>query len=89
MPRPLPTERQRRERALQHAIARARVDQDLPKDRDVADRLGLSYVTYSKRKKDPYRAYGFELAADTAQKLKFTGKELCAICGVPYAPVEE
>lgn len=85
MPRLRLTEQQQREKALQRAIARARVDMDLPLDQDVAQTLGMGQSAFSKRKKEPYRGFGFDQVSQMARKLHFTGKELCEIVGVPYA----
>lgn len=89
MPKLRMTDQQKREKALAKATVRAQVDEELPRDQDVAERLGITPGAYAKRKLNPYRAYGFEEAGNMARKLKFTGRELCEICGVPYAPVEE
>lgn len=84
MPRLRMTEQQQREKALQRAIARARVDMDLPLDQDVADTLGLKRATFSDRKKDLYKGFGFDRASQIARQLRFTGRELCEIIGIPY-----
>ena len=89
MPKMRMTEQQKRERALAVAVARARVDLDLPLDRDVSESLGESTATHSYRKKNPYRLYGWEEAGNMARRLHFTGREVCAILGVPYAPAED
>ncbi len=89
MPRPRLTDQQQREKALQRAIARARVDMDLPRDQDVAKTMGMGQSTYAKRKKDLYRGFGFDRASKLARQLHLTGKEICEIVGVPYSPEGE
>lgn len=76
MPRPRLTEQQQR----------AMADMDLPHDMDVAQVLGLGKTVYSKRKQDPYHGFGFDRASQLARQLQFTGREVCKIMGVPYAP---
>lgn len=80
------TEQQRREKALLRAIARAKVDMDLPRDGDVALALCISPSTYSNHKSNPYVGFGFDRVARLVRALQFTGEELCEIFGVPYAP---
>lgn len=89
MPRPRMTEQQQREKALQRAVARAKVDMDLPRDQDVAQTIGMGQSAYSKRKQDLYRGFGFDRASQFARRLHLTGKEVCEIIGVPYAPEGE
>lgn len=84
MPKLRLTEQQRREKALQRAIARARVDLDLPLDGDLCVYLKIPTSTFSRVKREPYRGFGFEKAAHLARELEFTDRELCEICGVPY-----
>lgn len=80
------SERQRREKALDVAIAKAKVMLGLPHDIDVADALGMDKGAYSARKaRGLYRGFGFDKAAELAQRLHFTGREVCEIMGVPYA----
>lgn len=86
MPRPRLTDRQQREKALQRAVARARVDLDLPRDQDMAQALGMGQSALSKRKQDLYRGFGFDRASQLARQLHLTDKEVCEIVGVPYAP---
>ena len=89
MPKMQMTEQQKRERALALAMARARVELNLPLDQDLCAHLGESKSTFSGRKKDPYRLFGWAEAGKLARKLKVTGKEVCDILGVPYAPAAE
>lgn len=84
MPKLRLTEQQRREKALQRAIARARVDLDLLLDGDLCVYLHIPTSTYSRVKREPYRGFGFEKAGHLARELEFTDRELCEICGVPY-----
>lgn len=84
MPKLRLTEQQRREKALQRAIARARVDLDLPQDSDLCDYLNIPRSTYTRYKREPYHGFGFDQAAHLARALGFTGRELCEICGIPY-----
>lgn len=89
MPRPRLTDQQRREKALQRAVARARVDLDLPRDQDMARALGMGQSTFSKRKQDLYHGFGFDRASQLARQLHLTGKEVCEILGVPYTQERE
>lgn len=89
MPRLRMTDQQQREKALQRAVSRAGADLGLPRDQDVAQALGMGQSTFSKRKKDLYRGFGFDRASQLARQLHFTGKEVCEIIGVPYAPEGE
>ncbi len=89
MPRSRLTDQQRREKALEVAIAKAKVVLDLPYDQDVALEMGLSKTTFAARKKSPYRGYGFDRASQLARALHFTGREVCEIMGVPYGDPEE
>lgn len=84
MPKLRLTERQQREKALKLAIARARVELDLADPADLIDHLGIAHTTYYRKAKDPYTGFGFEEVADFARKMGFTGRELCAIFGIPY-----
>jgi len=86
MPKLRMTERQRREKSLELAMARARVELGIPNRACcLAEHLGMSPSQYSKRcQRGLYRSFGFEEAAELAQRLHFTGQELCAICGIPY-----
>lgn len=89
MPRLRSTEQQRREKALRRAIARARVDLDLPLDNDLCAYLNIPSSTFSRIKREPYRGFGFERAGHLARSLHFTGREVCEIIGVPYADPRE
>lgn len=84
MPKLRMTELEKRQKALYKAIARSRVDLDLPYDQDVADKLGLSHSTYAKRKRDLYSGFGFAEASRLVKGLQVTDKELCEIFGVRY-----
>ena len=84
MPKLRLTEQQRREKALQRAIARARVDLDLPLDGDLCVHLNIPTSTFARAKREPYKGFGFAKAAHLARELEFTDRELCEICGVPY-----
>lgn len=84
MPKLRQTERQQREKALKLAIARARVELELSENTDMIDHLGLPPTTYYRKAKDPYAGFGFEDVGDFVRKMGFTGRELCAICGIPY-----
>lgn len=88
MPKLRKTERQRQEMALEVAIAGARVRLRLPKDQDMAQYLGLDPCALSRRKQNYYKGFGFDKAAELAQRLHFTGREVCEIMGVPYADPE-
>lgn len=83
------TEQQQREKALLRAMARARVDMDLPYDRDVAQVLDVGKSSFCDYKKDPYRSFGFQKASHFCRKLRLTGKEVCEIIGVPYIAEKE
>ncbi len=83
------TPSQQRVRALNVAMARAKVDLGLRHDKAVGEWLGLAPSTFWNRQRDPYRMYGWEEAGKLARRMKFTGREVCEILGVPYAPVEE
>ena len=89
MPRPRMTEQQQREKALQRAVARAKVDVALPRDQDVAHAVGMGQSAYSKRKQDLYHGFGFDRASQLARHLHLTGREVCEIIGVPYTPEGE
>lgn len=84
MPRLKMTEQQKREKALQRAVSRARVDLDLDMDQDLATFLGLPPSTFARRKKELFRTFGFEEAVALARRLSFTPREICEIFGVPY-----
>ncbi len=84
MPKARLTEQQERERALKRAIARAKVDLDLDGWPDVADYIGMPRSTCYRKAEEPYHGFGFGEAARLARKLGFTGRELCAIFGIPY-----
>lgn len=86
MPRLKMTEAQQREKALERALSRARVDLDLDQDQEVASFLNLHPSTFARRKKELYRSFGFEEAASFARRLNFTAQEICDIFGVPYEP---
>lgn len=84
MPKLRPTERQQREKALKLAIARARVELELAENTDMIAHTGLPATTYYRKAKEPYKGFGFEEPAEFARKMGFTGRELCAIMGIPY-----
>lgn len=84
MPKLRLTERQQREKALALAMARARVDLGLDGHPDVIAYTGIPPSTYYRKMEEPYEGFGFEEAADFARKMEFTGRELCAIFGIPY-----
>lgn len=90
MPKLRRTDQERREKALELAIARAKVQMDLPHDADIAAALGMSHGTYSCRKsRGLYRSFGLDKVSQLARGLRLTGPELCEIIGVPYAKEEE
>lgn len=87
MPRPRMTEQQHREKALQRAVARARVDLGLPRDQDMALALGIGKSALSKKMQAPYKGFGWDKAGKLARQLHLTGREVCEIIGVPYEEV--
>jgi len=76
------SEQQVRERALERAMARARVDLGIKRDYELAERLGLSDQQVVRRKKDFYRGLGFADAVSTAERLGFTADEVLEIFGL-------
>lgn len=73
-----------RERAYHRAMARAQVDMGIYRDCEVADMLKMSKSTFCRAKQDGYRSYGFAKAGTLARGMGMTGREVCAILGVPY-----
>lgn len=82
MPKLRLTEQQRREKALERAMARARVDLGLHKDMDVCAYLQIPRSTFSRFQAAPYKS--FERVAHLVRRMEFTDRELCEIFGVPY-----
>lgn len=89
MPKLRMTEAERCEKAYRRAMARAQADMGLFKDCDVADKLKISKSVYCRAKQDGYRSYGFAKAGTLARGMGMTGREVCAILGVPYDDPEE
>lgn len=85
MPKVLtPTKRQ--EIALLAAIERGKLAAGLPRDQDVAARIGLHQSTYSVMKKAGFRTMRLSTLRKMAQVLQLTPREAL---GVPYRGREE
>lgn len=84
MPKLRRSAEENRRRAWNLAVARCQIDEELLLDQDIAERLKMKPNTYSKRKRNLYRSFGFEEAGKFARALKMTGREVCEILGVPY-----
>lgn len=87
MPKLRMTDQQRREKALMRALEKAKFENDLKYDIDVANRLGVVPVTYLRRKKKSFQTTPLQDFALMARVLHFTGREVCEIIGVPYKEV--
>ena len=86
MPKLRLTEQQQREKALERAMARARVDMGLRKDVEVCDYLQIPKSTFSRYQQDPYKGFGLEAVAQLIRRMGFTTEEVCEIFGLPYDP---
>ena len=75
------------ERHLMRALEKAKFENDLKYDIDVANRLGIVPVTYLRRKKKSFQTTPLQDFALMARVLHFTGREVCEIVGVPYKEV--
>ena len=78
------TEQQKREKALMVAIARSTAELELTQDKDIAEFLGISAQSYHQYKKKKFQTPGLMLFSKMARRLHFTGREVCAVIGVPY-----
>lgn len=85
MPKLRQTEEQRRTTALREAVARGKASQGLTLDREVARALGISGSSFSQHQSKAFRNMHTDTFFRMARRLKFTGKELCAIAGIPYS----
>ena len=88
MPRPRQTEQQRREKLLLATLAKASVENDLAHDKDVANFLNLDVNTYRYRKRAAFQRTPLEDFARMARMLRFSGREVCTMLGVPYEDME-
>lgn len=62
MPKLRMTDQQRREKALMRALEKAKFENDLKYDIDVANRLGVVPVTYLRRKKSRFRRRPYRIS---------------------------
>ena len=77
------TPQQAREDALRKAIAKAKIELGMEYDKDVAEMLGVCRGTFCSQQRknfEPMKLWGF---AKMARMLHFSGKDVCAIIGVP------
>lgn len=81
MPRPRTTDRDLRSRALKIAIARSQIDLGLKNGFQMMEYLGEPKSTYGRRKRDPYKEYGYEKAVNHARKMRLTASEILDIFG--------
>lgn len=88
MPRPRMTEQQRREKALELALARTRTELDLPMDKSLAAYVGMTDKNFSYYKSRRFQNLDLQRFANMARRLRMTGKEVCDILGVPYQQEE-
>lgn len=89
MSRPRLTDRQKQERALFAAVGRASGEMGLKMDCEIAALFGMGASTYSARKTNMFKRWGFEDASRLARTLHLTGEEVCRILGVPYKSQSE
>lgn len=73
-----------REKALIGAIAKHAAEMGLSKDREIADHIGITPQSFAVYKGKNFQMHGLTLFSIMARRLGFTGKEVCAIVGVPY-----
>lgn len=78
------TVQQKRERALETAIARGMAAEGIKYDMDLAKAIDMSPATYSRHKNSGYQKMELSEFAAMVRRLHFTGAELCAAIGVPY-----
>lgn len=83
------TLQQARETALLTAIAKGKVEYGLPYDKDVAEQIGLSRAAYSLQKQGNFQGMKLQDFGVLARALHFTGRDLCAIFGVPMTASEK
>lgn len=83
------TPAKRQEIALLAAIERGKLAAGLPRDQDVAARIGLHQSTYSVMKKAGFRTMRLSTLRKMAQVLQMSSREVCEALGVPYRGKEE
>lgn len=88
MPKLRQTEQQRREKALLTTLAKAKIENDLAHDNDVANFLHMDVNTYRYRKRAAFQRTPLEDFARMARMLRFSGRDVCAMLGVPYEDME-
>ena len=84
MPKLRMTDQQRREKALELALARTSTALSLPHDKNVAAYVGMTDRNYSYHKQKRFQAIDLYRFAHMARQLHMTGREVCDILGVPY-----
>lgn len=83
MPR-IETPQQKREKAFLVAIAAHAAELGLEHDTDIAQHLDMNRQFYWRHKKEAFQKLDFEKAASMGRKMKLTGREWCAVAGIPY-----
>lgn len=82
------TAQQQREKALLGAIGKHTAEMGLRKDCDIANHIGMSPQSYAKYRAKNFQIHGLLVFSLIARRLGFTGREVCAIVGVPYEDKE-
>lgn len=86
MPR-IVTEQMKREKALRVSVCRAKEEQDIRTDGDLAELLKIPKSTFYRHKNNSFQDMSLRDFAHMARRLKFTPKDLCDAIGVPYEEV--
>lgn len=83
------TPQQQREKALLGAIGKHTAEMGLHKDCDIARHIGMSPQSWGKYRAKNFQIHGLLVFSLIARRLGFTGREVCAIVGVPYEDTGE
>lgn len=83
MPKLYNKQRQR-EIALELALKRSMLEFGFLHEKDVAQYLNMSRSSFSSRKKDHFQKMSLLQFANMARRLHWSGKDVCAMIGVPY-----
>lgn len=78
------TEQQKRELALKVAIARGKAREGIPYDFVLAKKLDVSTPTFARYRSEGFQKVKLHTFGLMCRTLKFTGREVCEILGVPY-----